>query len=72
MLSSTFLNESGKPVYNAEVTKVRDDEDNWANRFQSLITKAQPLVRRTRAQSHSVNPAAHSGRRFGRLLLKGS
>ena len=54
MLSSTFLNESGKPVYNAEVTKVRDDEDNWANRFQSLITTAQPLVKaNTSAESLS-------------------
>ena len=44
-VEGAVLDESGKPVYNAEVTMVRDGEDNWANRFQSMITKSDGKFR---------------------------
>jgi protocatechuate 3,4-dioxygenase beta subunit len=39
-IEGTVIDESGKPVYNADVTILRDGDDDWSNRFKAVFTKS--------------------------------
>ncbi len=44
-IEGQVLDDAGKPVYNADVTILRDGDDDWSRRFKAVFTKSDGKFR---------------------------